>query len=108
MPQSDDDTTKRTDSNVLEREDIELREPDMFKVLLHNDHYTTMEFVIEVLRVIFRKSIIEATKIMLDVHRKGIGVVGTFTFDVARTKAGRVAEMAKKREFPLKCTVEKA
>jgi ATP-dependent Clp protease adaptor protein ClpS len=67
-----------------------------------------MEFVIEVLRVVFHKSIIEATKIMFDVHRKGIGVVGTFTYDIAQTRAARVAQMAREREFPLRCTVEKA
>ena len=107
MSKSDDRRDKRFGTDLIEEVDHELREPDMFRVLLHNDHYTTMEFVIEVLRVVFHKSIIEATKIMLDVHRKGIGVVGTFTYDIAQTRAARVTQMAREREFPLRCTVEK-
>ncbi len=107
MSKSDDRKDKSTGADVIEEVEHELREPDMFQVLLHNDHYTTMEFVIEVLRVVFHKSIIEATKIMLDVHRKGIGVVGTFTYDIARTRAERVMRMARERDFPLRCTVEK-
>ena len=108
LSMSNSDTDKRSGSSVIEEIKNDLREPDMFRVLLHNDHYTTMDFVIEVLRVVFHKSIIEATKIMLDVHRKGIGVVGTFTLDIAKTKAARANVMARKREFPLKCTFEKA
>lgn len=105
---SDGDATKTGDPHVIEETQEDVKEPDMYKVLLHNDHYTTMEFVVEVLRVVFHKSILDATKIMLDVHRKGVGLVGMYTYDVAQTKAGRVVEMAKKREFPLRCTVEKA
>ncbi len=105
---SEDNTEKQNDSSLLEDNKQDLKLPDLFIVLLHNDHYTTMEFVIEVLRVVFHKSIIEATKIMLDVHRKGVGVVGTFTYDIARSKAARVSQMARKREFPLRCTVERA
>jgi len=107
MSKSDDRSDRRLGTDLVEEVEHELREPDMFRVLLHNDHYTTMEFVIEVLRVVFHKSIIEATKIMLDVHRKGIGVVGTFTYDIAQTRAARVTQMAREREFPLRCTVEK-
>lgn len=107
MAESDGNIERRHDADVVEKSDQQLKEPDMFQVLLHNDHYTTMDFVIEVLRVVFHKSIIEATKIMLDVHRRGVGVVGTFTHDIAQTKATLVREMARKREFPLRCTVEK-
>jgi len=95
------------DGETLEDVDGEIAEPDMYRVLLHNDHYTSMDFVVEVLQTVFRKPLLEAVKIMLDVHRKGIGVGGTFTFDVARTKTGQVREMAEAREFPLKCTYEK-
>lgn len=80
----------------------------MFRVVLHNDDYTTMEFVVEVLVSVFRKDIISATKIMLDVHRKGRGLVGMYTYDIARTKSEQVHRMAREREYPLKCTVEPA
>jgi ATP-dependent Clp protease adaptor protein ClpS len=105
MPEYDDD--RQLNGDILEDEDEDVKEPDMFRVLLHNDHYTTMEFVVEVLRVVFHKSVLEATKIMFDVHRKGIGVVGTFTLDIAQTKTEQVRTMAEKREFPLRCTFEK-
>ncbi len=85
----------------------ELKEPDMYRVLLHNDHYTTMEFVVDVLREVFHKKAIEATKIMMDVHQKGKGIVGVFSFDIARTKIFQVRQMAEIKEFPLKCTMEK-
>lgn len=96
------------DSEVKEHAAQEVTEPDMFRVVLHNDDYTTMEFVVEVLMAVFHRTIVEATRIMLDVHQKGRGVVGTYTFDVATTKANRVREMAQVREFPLLCTVEPA
>lgn len=94
--------------SVLEKVEEELKEPDMFRVILHNDHYTTMDFVVEVLQKVFQKSIIEATKIMLDVHKKGKGNVGVYSYDIAATKVVQVRQMAKSREFPLKCTMEKA
>jgi ATP-dependent Clp protease adaptor protein ClpS len=105
MPEYDDD--RQLNGDILEDEDDDVKEPDMFRVLLHNDHYTTMEFVVEVLRVVFHKPLLEATKIMFDVHRKGIGVVGAFTLDIAQTKTEQVRAMAEKREFPLRCTFEK-
>ena len=105
MPEYDDD--RQLNGDILEDEDEDVKEPDMFRVLLHNDHYTTMEFVVEVLRVVFHKPLLEATKIMFDVHRKGIGVVGAFTLDIAQTKTEQVRTMAEKREFPLRCTFEK-
>ncbi|MBN2510936.1 MAG: ATP-dependent Clp protease adaptor ClpS [Spirochaetales bacterium] len=80
----------------------------MYKVVLYNDHYTTMEFVVFVLQKVFRKGMQEATQIMLDVHKKGRGVVGVFTFDVAQTKVQQVLLLAKEAEFPLQCTVEEA
>lgn len=96
------------------REDIEssvhqdLEEPRMYKVLLHNDDYTTMEFVVEVLRTVFRKSPVEATQIMLHVHKSGIGVCGIFTSEVAETKVELVYHLAKKSGFPLQCSMEEA
>ena len=105
---SDNDKDKLFDSDVIEENREDAKEPDMFRVLLLNDHYTTMEFVIEVLRAVFHKPLLEATKIMLDVHRKGVGIVGTYTFDIAKTKTEQVLKMAKDREFPLQCTFEQA
>jgi len=84
----------------------DLEEPGMYKVLLLNDHYTTMDFVVDVLRVVFHKSAGEATKIMLDVHKKGKGLVGLYPYDIARTKVMQVKQMADKAEFPLQCVLE--
>lgn len=88
--------------------DIETAEPEEFRVILLNDDYTTMDFVVAVLMSVFHKSLIEATKIMLDVHQKGRGVVGTYTYDIALTKVNRVHSLAKENGFPLKCIMEKA
>lgn len=85
-----------------------IKEPEQFKVILLNDHYTTMEFVIEVLMIIFHKSLEDANRIMLDVHEKGRGVVGVYTWDIAITKAEQVHIAAQANEFPLRCTVEPA
>ncbi len=87
--------------------DTVLEEPPLYKVLLHNDDYTTMEFVVELLVTVFHKSFEEATRIMLNVHRSGIGVCGTYTYEVAETKVETVHELASQRGFPLKCTMEK-
>jgi ATP-dependent Clp protease adaptor protein ClpS len=86
----------------------QLDEPKMYRVILHNDHYTTMEFVVTVLMKIFHKSAAEATQIMLDVHKKGLGLCGVYTCDIAMTKVEQVAKMAKENEFPLKCSYEEA
>ncbi|MDL1895749.1 ATP-dependent Clp protease adaptor ClpS [Anaerolineae bacterium CFX7] len=80
--------------------------PRLWKILLHNDNYTTMDFVVLVLVSVFRKQEAEAIRIMLDVHQKGIGVVGTYTYEIAETKVAHVAEMARQAEFPLLCTME--
>jgi len=84
------------------------KEPEQFKVILLNDHYTTMEFVVEVLIVIFHKSLEDANKIMLDVHKKGKGIVGVYTWDIAITKTEQVHAAAQANEFPLRCIVEPA
>lgn len=85
----------------------ETTEPPMYKVLLHNDDYTTMEFVVQVLMVVFHKSYEEATRIMLNVHQSGIGVCGIFTYEIAETKVDLVHSLARENDFPLKCTMEK-
>ena len=79
----------------------------MYRVLLHNDDYTTMEFVVEILVHIFHKTIEDATRIMLNVHEKGIGVCGVYTYEVAETKVDTVHSIARDHGFPLKCSMEK-
>ncbi len=98
----------RFDGEILEEVEKEVKEPDMYNVILHNDDYTTREFVVEVLQVVFHKPAIEATRIMLDVHKKGRGVVGVYTWDIAQTKVALVHRLAKEQEFPLTCTIEAA
>lgn len=84
----------------------QLQEPRQFKVLLHNDDYTSMDFVVEVLMNVFGKSENEAFAIMMSVHEKGIGLCGIYTAEVAETKVQIVHQMAKARSFPLRCTME--
>ena len=86
----------------------DVTEPPMFKVLLHNDDYTTMEFVVELLVGVFLKSFEDATRIMLNVHKTGHGVCGVYTYEVAETKAETVHQLASERGFPLKSSIEKA
>jgi len=95
-------------SDAGAKTDQEVREPKMYRVILHNDDYTTMDFVVEVLIRIFRKPAAEATRIMLDVHRKGKGICGVYPYDIAATRVAQVREMARTREFPLKCSLEEA
>ncbi|MCL2211722.1 MAG: ATP-dependent Clp protease adaptor ClpS [Treponema sp.] len=83
-----------------------IKEPEQFRVILLNDHYTTMEFVVEVLMVIFHKNMEDANKIMMDVHKKGRGIVGVYTWDIAVTKSEQVLAAAKANEYPLLCIVE--
>ena len=83
-----------------------LKRPQLYKVLFHNDNYTTRDFVVAVLREVFHKSESDATAIMLHVHNTGIGVAGVYTFDVARTKIEVVEALARENEFPLRLTME--
>ncbi len=83
------------------------KKPAMYKVLMLNDDYTPMEFVVHVLEKYFSKSRQEATDIMLQVHRRGVGVCGVFTYEVAETKVNQVTEFARRNQHPLRCTLEK-
>jgi len=96
----------RPGEDIDVEEEVDLREPRMYRVILHNDHYTTMDFVVEVLISVFHKPAAEATRIMLDVHRKGKGICGVYTYDIASSKVSLVHSMAKDREFPLRCSME--
>ncbi|MUM78336.1 ATP-dependent Clp protease adapter ClpS [Pseudodesulfovibrio sp. F-1] len=88
------------------RDEREVREPRKYKVLLHNDDYTTMDFVVEVLVRVFHKNEAQATAIMLAVHNQGFGVCGTYTAEVAETKVDMVHRLARSAGFPLKCSME--
>ena len=81
-------------------------EPPMFRVLLHNDDYTTMEFVVEILMYVFNKTPDAATKIMMNVHQKGVGVCGIYTHEIAETKVNTVHNLARESGFPLRCSME--
>lgn len=101
-------STKHDDEGlVITEQREEVREPPLFKVLLHNDDYTTMEFVVMVLEKVFRRTTVEATRIMLNVHEKGVGVAGVYTRDVAETKTALVHELARKHGYPLRCSTER-
>lgn len=88
--------------------DNETITPRMYKVVIFNDDYTTMDFVVEVLITFFNKSASEATKIMLDVHKKGKGICGIYIYDIAATKVNQVNKYSRENDFPLKCSYEKA
>ncbi len=83
------------------------KKPSMYKVLLLNDDYTPMEFVVYVLERFFRKSREEATRIMLHVHRRGVGICGVYSYEVAESKVTQVMDFAKQNQHPLQCTLEK-
>jgi ATP-dependent Clp protease adaptor protein ClpS len=100
----DDELEGQVSSGVEE----ELEEPPMYKVLLHNDDYTTMEFVVEVLKTVFHKSEEEATRIMLHVHYNGIGICGVYPAEIAETKVEIVHSLARQHGFPLRCSMEEA
>lgn len=94
------------DTDVLTESKQKLQKPPLYKVLLHNDNYTTMEFVVFVLMDVFHHSENEAIRIMLQVHNQGMGVAGVYTFEIAETKAAKVITMAQENEYPLLCTLE--
>jgi ATP-dependent Clp protease adaptor protein ClpS len=83
-----------------------LKEPPLYKVLLHNDDYTTMEFVVHVLETVFHKQPTDAAQIMLAVHHQGIGVAGVYTYEIAESKVEKVTQMARQHDFPFMCTIE--
>jgi len=104
MPRPD----REGDSGVLEKPKTHTKKPKLFRVLLLNDDYTTMEFVIHVLEEIFDKGPAEAYRIMMEVHLKGRGACGAYTYEVAETKVATVHEMARTEGFPLRADMEEA
>ncbi|MBP6820095.1 MAG: ATP-dependent Clp protease adaptor ClpS [Acidobacteria bacterium] len=93
-------------ADVLTEQKQKLQKPPLYKVLLHNDNYTTMEFVVFVLTDVFLVSENEAIRIMLQVHNQGLGVAGVYTYEIAETKVAKVAVLAQEHEYPLLCTLE--
>ncbi|MBN1501467.1 MAG: ATP-dependent Clp protease adaptor ClpS [Spirochaetes bacterium] len=101
--------SEKTDRYTDESTDIEeeIKEPSLYSVIMLNDHFSTMDFVVEMLVSIFRKNVTEATAIMYNIHQKGSGHCGHYTYDIALSKVRQVHNEAKKRGFPLKCTIER-
>jgi len=98
--------TRYDEAPVAEAEE-RLEEPPLFKVLLHNDDYTTTDFVVMILETIFNMSEDQAVQVMLNVHVSGIGVAGIYTFEIAEMKMNKTLAAAREHEFPLLCTIEK-
>lgn len=94
------------DTSVLTENETRLQKPPMFKVLLHNDDFTTMEFVVFVLLRVFNRSEADAFYIMMKVHQEGAGIAGVYPYEIANMKAEKTMSLAREREFPLLCTVE--
>ncbi len=103
----DDDADSISGTGVSEKVKEKTKKPNLYKVLLLNDDYTPMEFVVQILESIFNKSREEAEQIMLHLHHKGVGICGVFTYQVAETKVTQVMLFAKEYEHPLQCTMEK-
>ena len=103
MPSGQD----RPGGAVKERVETRNQEPTLYKVVLLNDDYTPMDFVVYVLERFFNKPPEEATRIMLHVHQKGVGICGVYTYEVAETKVAQVTSFARQHEHPLQCTMEK-
>mgnify|MGYP006297874455 CR=1 FL=1 len=104
---SSDEPSTVTHNPVEPEEEVEIRRPSLYKVILLNDDFTPMEFVVEVLQRFFGKDRETATRIMLQVHHQGRGVCGVYPFDIAETKVNQVMDYARSNEHPLQCTMEK-
>ena len=97
---------KLSSTDIITQEKVELKKPKLYRVILLNDDYTPMEYVVKLIRIVFRKSENEAVNIMLMVHKKGSGICGIFTKEVAETKVETVLKMAQSDQHPLKCIME--
>lgn len=98
---------QQSDGLAVQEAKPRLKKPQLYKVILLNDDFTPMEFVVRVLERFFHKNREEATRIMLHVHRRGVGVCGVFTYEVAETKVTQVMDLARQNQHPLQCTIEK-
>ena len=102
------DERRKRSTELIDKPEQAPREPSMFQVLLHNDDYTTMDFVVEVLESVFLKHPAEAYRIMMQVHQQGRGVCGVYPYEIAETKVGLVVNLARERGFPLMASLEQA
>tara|TARA_R110000868_G_scaffold266274_1_gene525184 strand:+ start:60784 stop:61161 length:378 start_codon:yes stop_codon:yes gene_type:complete len=107
MSEQDNDDGGLPNTGIVTKTRPKTKKPSMYKVLLLNDDYTPMEFVVQVLERFFEKGREEATAIMLQVHRKGVGICGVFTYEIAETKVNQVMDLARQNQHPLQCTLEK-
>ncbi|WP_020401253.1 ATP-dependent Clp protease adapter ClpS [Kordiimonas gwangyangensis] len=107
MPDKDQGGNGGSGTGLLTRSETKTKKPSMYKVLLLNDDYTPMEFVVHILQRFFRMNVEQATEVMLHVHQRGVGICGVFTYEVAETKVNQVLSFARQHEHPLQCTLEK-
>ena len=105
--EGDDDKGSGTGTGLLTRPEAKTRKPSMYKVLLLNDDYTPMDFVVHILQRFFKLTVEQATQVMLHVHQRGVGICGIYTYEIAETKVNQVMTFAKEHEHPLQCTMEK-
>ena len=95
-----------TNNMTTEKNKIKVARPKHYKVIMHNDDYTSMEFVVDILTSVFNKKLVEATKIMIDVHKAGRGIAGIYPYDIAVTKVSIAMSKAEEEDFPFKLTIE--
>lgn len=107
-PDRDDDGPSGPNVGLATRTRARAKKPSLYKVLMLNDDYTPMEFVVHVLQSFFKMDMEEATRVMLHVHQRGVGVCGVFSYEVAETKVNQVMDFARQNQHPLQCTLEKA
>jgi|MGYP003686722147 ATP-dependent Clp protease adaptor protein ClpS len=104
---NDKDFGKPGEVNTITKEETKVKKPDLFKVILLNDDYTPMEYVVSLLKKVFNKNQDQAINVMLTIHQKGSGICGIYTLEISETKANSVMKMAKKDQHPLQCIIEK-
>ena len=107
MSEDNQDSESDFETGLITKVEKKTQKPPLYKVLMLNDDYTPMEFVIFALEQYFNKSRDEATKIMLHIHGKGVGICGVFTYEIAETKVNQVTDFARKNKHPLQCTMER-
>ncbi len=107
MGPDDGDSNDENQTGIVTKTRPKTKKPSLYKVLLLNDDYTPMEFVVHILERFFNKGREEATRIMLHVHQKGVGICGVYTYEVAETKVTQVMDFSRQHQHPLQCTMEK-
>jgi ATP-dependent Clp protease adaptor protein ClpS len=108
MPPDDPkfDSAPQTGTTAVAEPAVQVKKPQLYKVLLHNDDYTTMEFVVMILMTVFHHDEPSSVSVMLQVHQKGVGVAGVYSFEMAESRISKVTRLAKENEFPLRCSME--